>query len=166
MTSIPRPRRLPVLILAAIGLLLAGVAAGWALASGASAPSAKRFALAQSTHVRGAPDRTLGLSRVIIPPGGKIALHHHEGTQTAYIQSGVLTYTVHSGQVRVRKGLADQNPRIVKTISAGDAGPIHSGQWIVEQPNDHHSAANRGNKRIVIYLATLLRHGAPPSTPG
>ena len=24
----------------------------------------------------------------------------------------------------------------------------------------------RNHKRIVIYLATLLRHGAPPSTPG
>jgi hypothetical protein len=36
----------------------------------------------------------------------------------------------------------------------------------VEQPSDHHHAANHGKDRVVIYLATLLRHGAPPSTPG
>ena len=167
MRSIPGPRRLPVLMLLACGLLLAGAAAGWALANaGKAPPTAKRFALAQAKNVRGAPDRTLGLSRVIIPPGGKIALHHHEGTQAAYIASGVLSYHVHTGHVRVRTGLADQHPTIVRTISAGQTGTIKPGQWIVEQPNDHHSAANHGNKRIVIYLSTLLRHGAPPATPG
>jgi quercetin dioxygenase-like cupin family protein len=166
MTSRSHLRRLPVLLPVALALVLAGAVAGWALATSRSAPTAKRFALAQAKDVRGAPDRTLGLARVIIPPGGKIALHHHQGTQAAYIASGVLTYTVHTGHVRVRSGLADQHPTIVKTISAGETGRIHPGQWIVEQPNVHHSAANHGDKRIVIYLSTLLRHGAPPSTPG
>jgi quercetin dioxygenase-like cupin family protein len=103
---------------------------------------------------------------VVIPPGAKIPLHHHEGTQTSYISSGDLTYHVHSGQARVRSGAADQDPHVVRTISAGQTGQIHAGQWIVEQPSDHHHAANRGNHRVVIYLATLLRPGAPPSTPG
>jgi quercetin dioxygenase-like cupin family protein len=60
--------------------------------------------------VAGVKGRALGLSRVTIPAGGTIALHHHEGTQVAYIQKGVLTYTVKSGSVTVRRGSAD-DPR-------------------------------------------------------
>ena len=88
------------LILAAIGLLAAGIAVGNVIAqSGGS--TVTRTALAQSDKVRGASGRTLGLARVTIPVGGRIALHHHEGTQVAYIQADVLTYTVKSGRVTV-----------------------------------------------------------------
>jgi quercetin dioxygenase-like cupin family protein len=92
-------------ILIAIGLLATGVAVAHVIAqSGGS--TVVRTPLAQSTKVKGAAGRTLGLSRVTIPAGGKIALHHHQGTQVAYIQSGVLTYTVKSGRVTVMTGLA------------------------------------------------------------
>jgi quercetin dioxygenase-like cupin family protein len=150
-------------IIAAIGLLAIGVAVGHVLAqSGGS--TVTRTALAQSTKVRGASGRTLGLSRVTIPVGGTIALHHHQGTQVAYIQSGLLTYTVKSGSVTVRTGPAD-NPTVVRKISSGQTGTIRAGQWIIEQPSTVHRAANKGKSKIVIYLATLLRKGAPPSTP-
>jgi quercetin dioxygenase-like cupin family protein len=157
-------RRLRVgLTVAAIGLLALGVAVGHVIAqSGGS--TVKRAALAESTKVRGASGRTLGLSRVTIPVGGRIALHHHQGTQVAYIQSGVLTYTVKSGGVTVRSGPAD-NPTVVRKINAGQTGTIRAGQWITEQPSTVHRAANKGKTKIVIYLATLLRTGAPPSTP-
>jgi quercetin dioxygenase-like cupin family protein len=89
--------------------------------------------------VKGAAGRRLRLSRVTIPVGGKIALHHHQGTQVAYIQAGVLT--------------------------GGETGRINAGEWIVEQPSTIHQAANKGKAKIVIYLATLLKAGAPPSTP-
>jgi len=115
--------------------------------------------------VRGAPDRTLVLSRVEIDPGAKLALHHHLGTQVAHIESGTLSYTVERGSAVVREGESDQNPRKVRTIKAGQTGKIRPGQWIVEQPSDIHRAANRGSQPIVIYLATLLETGAPPSTP-
>jgi quercetin dioxygenase-like cupin family protein len=162
------PHRIrPLLIaLAACALLAAGAAVGWAVAPDAAAPTAKRTALARALHPRGAPGRTLGLSRVVIPPGGKIPLHHHEGTQVAYIQSGVLTYHVKTGSVTVRRGNADEHPRVVHRIKAGHTGRIHPGEWIVEQPSTHHAAANNGKQKIVIYLGTLLRTGAPPSTPG
>jgi quercetin dioxygenase-like cupin family protein len=151
------------LTIAAIGLLAIGVAVGHVLAqSGGS--TVTRTALAQSTKVRGASGRTLGLSRVTIPVGGTIALHHHQGTQVAYIQSGLLTYTVKSGSVTVRTGPAD-NPTVVRKISSGQTGTIRAGQWIVEQPSTVHRAANKDKSKIVIYLATLLRNGAPPSTP-
>jgi quercetin dioxygenase-like cupin family protein len=82
-------------VLLGVGLLAAGVLVGHVIAQSGGA-SAVRTPLAQSTMVKGAAGRTLGLSRVTIPVGGKIALHHHQGTQVAYIQSGVLTYTVKS----------------------------------------------------------------------
>jgi Cupin domain. len=150
-------------VLAAIGLLATGVLVGHVIAqSGGS--TVTRTALAQSTKVKAAKGRTLGLSRVTIPPGGTIALHHHEGTQVAYIQSGVLTYSVKSGSVTVRTGTAD-NATVVRKINARQTGKITAGQWIVEQPSTIHQAANMGNAKIVIYLSTLLRTGAPPSTP-
>lgn len=151
------------LILAAIGLLAIGVAVGQVIAkSGGS--TVTRTALAQSTKVRGVSGRTLGLSRVTIPVGGRIALHHHQGTQVSYIQAGVLTYTVKSGGVTVMSGPAD-NPSVVRKINAGQTGAIRAGQWIVEQPSTIHRAVNKGETKIVIYLATLLKKGAPPSTP-
>ena len=145
---------------------MAGGAVGWALGRGLAAPTAKRDALAASDKPQGAEDRTLGLSRVVVPAGAELALHHHQGTQVAYIDSGTLTYTVDTGAVEVRKGPADGDTKLVRKIRAGQTGKINPGQWIVEQPTDRHSAANRTDKRIVIYLSTLLEDGAPPSTPG
>jgi hypothetical protein len=150
-------------VLFALALVGAGVIVGHVIAQSGGA-SAVRTPLAQSTKVKGANGRTLGLSRVTIPPGGTIALHHHEGTQIAYIQSGVLTYSVQSGSVTVMSGPAD-DPTVVRKIPGGHTGKIHAGQWIVEQPSTIHQAANNGQAQIVIYLSTLLRTGAPPSTP-
>jgi quercetin dioxygenase-like cupin family protein len=157
------PRLRLTLLLAALALVVAGGVAGYVIAQSGGA-AAVREPLAQSTKVKGAKGKTLGLSRVTIPAGGTIALHHHEGTQVAYIQSGVLTYTVKSGSVTVMSGPAD-NPAVVRKISGGQTGKIRAGQWIVEQPSTIHQAANNGTAKIVIYLSTLLRSGAPPSTP-
>jgi quercetin dioxygenase-like cupin family protein len=151
------------LLIAGIGLLAMGGVVGHVIAqSGGS--TVTRTALAQSTKVRGASGRTLGLSRVTIPVGGRIALHHHEGTQVAYIQAGILSYTVKAGSVTVSSGPAD-NPTVVRKITSGQTGQIRAGQWIVEQPSTVHRAANKGKMKVVIYLATLLKNGAPPSTP-
>jgi quercetin dioxygenase-like cupin family protein len=150
---------------AAIGLVGAGAIAGTVIAQTSEQPVVKRDALAASDQVRGAPDRSLSLSRVVVPSGAKLALHHHLGTQVAFIQSGVLTYTVEDGSVRVMSGSPDENPTFVRQIGAGDTGKIRAGEWIVEQPSVIHRAANSGNAKVKIYLATLLRTGAPPSTP-
>src|SRR5207253_7130233 len=112
----------------------------------------------------GAKGRTLGLSRVTIPAKAQLALHRHTGTQIAYIDAGTLTYTVKKGSVTVYRGdaLSDEQ-KVVRTIKAGQTGRINQGQWIVEQPNVIHQAANNGNGTIAIYLATLLPNGDPPS---
>ena len=148
---------------AAIALVATGAVAGYVVAQSGGA-AAVRTPLAQSTKVKGVKGRTLGLSRVTIPAGGTIALHHHEGTQVAYIQAGVLSYTVRSGSVTVMSGPADK-ATVVRKISGGQTGKIRAGQWIVEQPSTVHQAANNGSAKVVIYLSTLLKTGAPPSTP-
>lgn len=151
---------LTVLVAFALGVLLPG-----ALAQGGSEPTAVRSALARSEKVQGAPERTMVLSKVVVEPGAKLALHHHLGTQISRVASGSLTYTVRQGSAVLREGDAEEEPRLVRTIEAGQTARIKVGQWLVEQPSDVHEAANRGSTPVVIYLATLLKTGAPPATP-
>jgi quercetin dioxygenase-like cupin family protein len=149
--------------------LIVGVALGAMIpaAFGQSevAPTAIRNALAQTSRVQGAPGRTMVLSRVVVEPGAKLATHHHLGTQIARVQSGVLTYTVRRGSAVVRRGESDQDPALVRRIQAGQTARLKAGEWIIEQPSDIHEAANNGTDPVVLYLATLLKTGAPPSTP-
>lgn len=130
-----------------------------------AAPEVVRTALAATGSVRGAPQRTLALSKVVVNPGAKLALHHHLGTQVSRVVSGSLSYTVEKGTAVLYEGDAEKEPRTVRTIAAGQTARIKPGQWLVEQPSDIHRAANNGSVPVVIYLATLLETGAPPATP-
>ena len=148
-------------------VLLVAVAAG-AYAVGASSQSpaqAKRTALAQAVNPVGAKGRTLGLSRVTIPPHVQLALHHHAGTQIAYVQKGTLTYFVKTGAVTVFRGAADQHPLVVRRVTAGKTGEVFAGEWVIEQPHVIHFGANNGGTPVVILLATLFTNGSPPSIP-
>jgi quercetin dioxygenase-like cupin family protein len=144
----------------AVGALLPG-----AFADNTSEPTAVRSALARSDKVQGAPGRAMVLSKVVVEPGARLALHHHLGTQISRVASGTLTYTVREGSAALNEGDAEKDPRRVRTIAAGQTARIKAGQWLVEQPSDIHEAANRGSSPVVIYLATLLEGGAPPATP-
>jgi len=151
--------------LATLALVVVG-GAGTAIAISATTdpPAPKYVSLARKADPIGAPGRAINLSRVVIEPGAKIPLHMHQGTQVSYIQSGVLTYHVQSGQARVMTGPGDDG-KLVRVIKAGQTARIKTGQWLVEQPSDHHRAANNGNQRVVIFLANLLLKGAAPSKP-
>jgi quercetin dioxygenase-like cupin family protein len=158
-------RRFP-LPVAALALAFAlGALMPTAFGQSQAAPGAVRNALARSEHVQGAPDRALVLSRVVVEPGAKLPTHHHLGTQISRVVAGTLTYTVRRGTAVLRSGDAEVDPRLVRKIKAGETVRIRPGQWLVEQPSDIHEAANRGSEPVVIYLATLLKAGAPPSTP-
>lgn len=135
-----------------------------AFGSSQAPPTAVRHTLAESSSVRGAPERTMALSKVVIEPGAKLATHHHLGTQISRVVAGTLTYTVRRGTATLRSGEAE-HPKLIRRIHANQTVQIHPGQWLVEQPSDIHEAANRGKTPVVIYLATLLETGAPPSTP-
>ncbi len=115
-------------------LALAGAFGAGALASAQSQGTPVRSALAAQTNPVGAKGRTLGLSRVTVPPGAKLALHHHTGTQLAYVDRGALTYTVKTGSVTVRTGAADDHPSTVRRISAGQTGRIETGSGSSSSP--------------------------------
>ena len=163
MARLRKPRLAVALALVAAFAL--GVVLPSAFGRGGGEPTAHRTAMAQTSKVQGAPGRTMVLSKVVVEPGAQLALHHHLGTQVARIQSGTLTYAVRRGSAEVRRGESDQDPKLVRTIKAGQTARLQPGQWIVEQPSDIHEAANRGSVPVVIYLATLLKTGASPSTP-
>lgn len=157
-------RRTRLLALATAPLLVAGGASLGYAASAGEPPTVVREPLAMGKHPRGVDGRNLELSRVTVMPEAELAAHTHPGTQVAFVEQGTLTYTVNSGKVTVMKG-SSEDPEVVRTIKSGETGKVRSGQWIVEQPNDHHQAANRGSIPVVIFTATLFRKGAPAAIP-
>ena len=160
------PARRMLSVVAVVAVLPAAGAAGHSLGAAprpGQAPT--REALAQVVNPRGAPGRTLGLARVTIPARTALAPHRHPGYQIAYIERGTLTYTVRTGVVRIYRGAADASPRLVRTIRAGETGPVHAGEWVVERQGDVHFGANRGRRVVVILLATLFTTGSPASIP-
>ena len=161
----PPRRTLPVVIAVAL-LPAAGAAAARSVGAEAERAQAPvREALAEVVSPRGAPGRTLGLSRVTIPARTALAPHRHRGHQIAYIERGTLTYTVRTGIVRIYRGAADASPRLVRTIRAGRTGRVRPGEWVVERQGDVHFGANRGRRPVVILLATLFISGSPASIP-
>ena len=149
--------------LAAAAAVLAAGAGAYVAEGQESAPQATRAALAQVVNPAGARGRTLGLSRVTIPPHVSLALHRHAGNQIAYIEKGTLTYTVRTGSVPVYRGAADEDPRLVRRIGEGSTGRVRAGEWVVERPHVIHFGANTDDRPVRILLATLFRNGSPPS---
>jgi quercetin dioxygenase-like cupin family protein len=159
---LPRSASLTVLVLGAVVVL--AIVLPTAFGASSPGPSPVRNALAQSSQVVGAPGRTMVLSKVTVPPGVQLALHHHQGTQISRVVSGTLTYTVRRGHADLYVGESEP-AHLVRRITAGQTARVKSGQWLIEQPSDDHEAANRGSSPVVIYLSTLLTTGAPPSSP-
>lgn len=150
---------------AAVALVASGVGVGWSAAAEDPEPVVVvRELLAQDDAPQGAPGRTLGLNRVTVMPGAKLASHHHPGTQISYVENGVLTYTVETSSVVVHRGPSD-DPRVVRRIRAGQTARLKAGMWIVEQPNMTHHAANKDATPVVLYISTLFRTGAPAAVP-
>jgi mannose-6-phosphate isomerase-like protein (cupin superfamily) len=158
------PLRFPLTALGIVSVVAMAIVLPTAFGASASTPAPVRKDFAQTESVQGAPGRTMVLSKVTVPPGAKLALHHHLGTQISRVTAGTLTYTVRRGEAEVFEGEGEAATP-VRTITAGQTARITAGQWLVEQPSDIHQAANRGAGPVVIYLATLLKDGAAPSTP-
>jgi quercetin dioxygenase-like cupin family protein len=156
--------RFPLSALAVLGVVAMAIILPTAFGASSPVPAPVRKALAQTEHVQGAAGRTMVLSQVTVPPGAQLAVHYHLGTQISRVVSGTLTYTVRRGEAELFEGESEE-PRLVRDITAGKTAKIRAGQWLVEQPSDIHQAANRGSAPVVIYLATLLKDGAAPSTP-
>lgn len=111
-----------------------------------------------------APGQSLYLLRFRIAPGTRLPLHHHEGVQIGLVEAGELTYHVAAGAVPVYATAADGTSALVRTVRAGEDARIVAGQWVVEEPDDHHWGANEGSEPLVIVTSALLRQGAPLAT--
>ena len=112
-----------------------------------------------------APGQSLYLVRYEIAPGTRLPPHHHEGTQIGLVQSGELTYHVLTGHVPVYRNGVDGAAILDRTLTAGSVATVSAGEWLVEEPDDHHWGANEGMEPLVIYTSSLLREGAPLATP-
>jgi quercetin dioxygenase-like cupin family protein len=147
-------------------ILAAGIVTGsYATAALRATPKpAVRDPLASVSNPINGKGETLGLDKVTIPVGTVLALHHHPGSDIAYVQQGELTYSVKSGHVTVMSGPASA-PRVVRQISAGQTGTLKAGDWIAENPSVIHHAANNGKQPIVIYISWLYPIGAPAAIP-
>ena len=163
-SALRRVRWIPVLV-ASLLALGAGTAIGFALGAGDPRAGSARRAGADDA-ARGAQERTLALTRIIVKPGAELALHHHPGTQIAYVDAASSPTRSNEGSAGSRRARPTTTRMARPQARPGDTARIKPGQWLVEQPSSHHHAANKGDERIVIYLATLFPKGAPPSIPG
>jgi quercetin dioxygenase-like cupin family protein len=149
---------------AGLSLVAAGFGAGVAVSATAAddpAPvTVTRQSLAEVAGPRGAPDRTLGLSRVVVMPGAALAPHHHPGSQLGYVAEGVLTYTVETGRARLMRGPGD-DPTLVRVVGPGRTVRVRPGRWLVEEQGEVHHARNAGEVPVVLYISTLFRTGEP-----
>jgi hypothetical protein len=149
-------------LLAGTVLLLAACTVGLA-ADVAGAASDKepiqRIVYGQTT-ANNAPGQELYLQKVVIAPGAKLAEHFHEGTQLATVRAGVLTYNIVSGEAVVTRPGGEP-----KTVAGPSVVTLRTGDTLVESSSLVHYGSNRGKRPVVIELATLLRIGAPLSTP-
>ena len=143
----------------------AGIAVSAASADDPAPVTVNRQSLAEVTAPPGAPKRTLGLSKVVVMPGSKLASHHHPGAQLGYIAEGALTYTVESGSAAVHEG--PRRRRRPSSRGSSRATPTRSGRPVArEEQGEVHHARNAGTVPIVIYLSTLFKTGQARGDPG
>ena len=107
-----------------------------------------------------APGLRLTLWHYIIPAGSKLPAHNHPGWQIAQVKAGTLTYTILTGEAEIHR--ADGT---VETHKAGDTIDLNTGDAIIENPDEHHQAANNGTVDIELITTTLLTDGAPVAQP-
>lgn len=143
----------------------AGVAAQSGEATPATTPAVARIVLSQG-EPSSAPGQVLQLVRFVIAPHAKLPVHTHPGMQTAWLESGELTYTVvEGGPVTVnRAGAGNGTPGPVETLSAGQTTVFHPGDSWAEPQGMVHFGENAGDVTVVILVASLFPDGAPAST--
>ena len=160
MTRVGGGARLALVAVLALSAAACGASASpSAASSGSSLPPVVRAVLAAGNPAA-ATDQNLELVRYTIQPGTTLALHRHPGMQLAWIESGVLTYTVEVGKVTVHR--VDGSTIDVRP---GDTVRIVAGEWLAETGSVVHFGANEGPDVVVILAASLLQTGQSPAIP-
>jgi hypothetical protein len=129
----------------------------------APAPSAEAGIIRTSlgaTLPATAPGQALGLWHYTIPVGKALTPHTHPGYQVARVETGVLSYTVISGSVRVLRG-----DGTTETGEAGAVLTIYAGDTVIENPDLAHFGANEGSVPVEIAAASLFTEGSEPALP-
>jgi quercetin dioxygenase-like cupin family protein len=84
--------------------------------------------------------------------------------QTAWVESGELTYHVLKGEVPVGRAGDPATPGVAtpsEVITAGQVTTLQPGDWVVETPGAVHYAENPGTEPVIIFAATLLEVDQP-----
>jgi len=152
-----------------IGFLVAGVLliglTGFTLREDRPAVASTVVAV-RDVLVEGSPEaangQVLQMVRYDIPAGITLPMHTHPGMQAAYIESGVLTYTVVSGgSIPVTRGAHDGTPEATEMLAPGETTELHPGDAVVEIDGVVHYGANLGTEPVIILAATLLDPNQP-----
>ena len=159
MTRVGGGARLALVAVLALTAAACGAGASPRASPGSSLPPVVRAVLAAGNPAAAA-GQDLELVRYTIQPGTTLALHRHPGMQLAWIESGVLTYTVEVGKVTVHR--VDGSTIDVRP---GDTVRIVAGEWLAETGSVVHFGANEGPDVVVILAASLLQSGQSPAIP-
>ncbi len=147
------PRLSPARLAAAAVLAIALAACGGTAATPApTAPASGIIRQDLGASLPGnAPGQRLNLWHYIIPAGSILPPHSHPGWQIARVAAGTLTYTVLTGSVDVQRanGLQVSYP-------AGQTIDINTGDSVLENPDEHHKAENKGTVAVELWATSLL----------
>jgi hypothetical protein len=148
------------LLAAAIALTAAASAYATATLRGSAAADERvaRTTLAAVRNPAGAPNRTLALARVTIPPGGRLAPAGRLGSQVAYVVRGRLSYRVVRGHVTVGRGTPDWrgDAPVRRQIVAPGQTTIRKGEWFDKGVGAVDRAVNEGEEPVEILFASLF----------
>jgi hypothetical protein len=95
----------------------------------------------------------------------QLPVHHHNGAQIGWLQSGELHYFVVKGTVQVYTLDANGTQQLIQTLQDGDSTTLTPGQWVVELGNVIHYGRSGDTEPVVIFTSTLLSDGSPLATP-
>jgi quercetin dioxygenase-like cupin family protein len=112
-----------------------------------------------------APGQSLQLARYDIPAGATLAVHVHPGMQTAWIESGELTYHVLKGEAPIGRAATAATPGATETLRAGESTVLGPGDWVVEAPGTVHYGENLTDEPVVILSAVLFEADEPAAVP-
>ncbi len=135
-------------------------------ASGTSAQTDPTVVAVREVMASGFPENANGqvlqLLRTTVPPGVVLPLHTHPGMQVAWIESGVLNYTVvEGGSVPItRKGI-EGSPEPAEMLGPGETTDLYPGDTVAELDGVVHFGQNLGDVEVVIWSAVLLDPNLP-----
>ena len=150
-----------------IAVVLADLASGHGQAQESSTPTT--VAVVREVLADGEPPsatgKSLQLVRFTIAPGTKLAVHTHPGMQVAWLEAGMLRYTVISGEVPItRAGSGLGTPGPAETLAAGQTTTFRPGDSWVEPEGVVHFGENIGSGPVVILVSALFTIGEPSSS--